>query len=265
MEENDLCECDSGYYGDNCEHSFIKCNIEEDCNPDNTIDVSGYKKKDGSAITEEEGVQPCKCMCSDFTTKSPCYKDDLIINTDDPESSKRWENMLQISYNKCLKEGICESASNSHGFVCSADTYISWSKDPCDENPEDCSLGIASYDNEDKSYIQCNQCPMNTSTYWKINQPGLWEGCSSESPELCPQSYNITDCMCIERGGYYFSDNNKKNSFRSKKQIAIQIEDYSKDLIFLNNNTKNIVEYVKKTTDNNKKNYYFWELINHNE
>ena len=64
---------------------------------------------------------------------------------------------------------------------------------------------------------------------------------------------------------YYFSDNNIKNSFRSKKQIAIQIEDYSKNLIFLNNNTKNIVEYVKKTTDNNKKNYYFWELINHNE
>ena len=64
---------------------------------------------------------------------------------------------------------------------------------------------------------------------------------------------------------YYFSDDNKKNSYRSTKLINKKILNYSKDLILLNNDTINIVEYVEKTIDKNKKNYNFWKLINKND
>lgn len=64
---------------------------------------------------------------------------------------------------------------------------------------------------------------------------------------------------------YYFSDNNKKNSYRSNKLINKKILNYSKDLILLNNDTIDIVEYVEKTIDKNKKNYNFWKLINKND
>ena len=64
---------------------------------------------------------------------------------------------------------------------------------------------------------------------------------------------------------YYFSDNNKKNSFRSLKKIDKKIEDFSLNLILLKSDTEKIVEYAKKTTDKNKKNYNFWKLINNNE
>ena len=64
---------------------------------------------------------------------------------------------------------------------------------------------------------------------------------------------------------YYFSDTNKKNSYRSLKLIDEKILNYSHNLIFLKNDTINIVEYVEKTTDKNKKNYNFWKLINNNE
>ena len=64
---------------------------------------------------------------------------------------------------------------------------------------------------------------------------------------------------------YYFSDNNKKNSYRSYKQIEKKIADYSQNLILLKNDTIDIVEYVEKTINKNKKNYNFWKLIDHNE
>ena len=64
---------------------------------------------------------------------------------------------------------------------------------------------------------------------------------------------------------YYFSDNNKKNSYRSYKQINEKIINYSQNVILLKNDTNDIVEYVKKTIDKNKKNYNFWKLINNNE
>ena len=64
---------------------------------------------------------------------------------------------------------------------------------------------------------------------------------------------------------YYFSDNNKKNSYRSLKMIDKKILEYSQNLIILKNNTINIIEYVEKTNDTNKKNYNFWKLINNNE
>jgi hypothetical protein len=60
---------------------------------------------------------------------------------------------------------------------------------------------------------------------------------------------------------FYFSDNNKKNSFRSLKQNNKKILKISKTLILLENNTVNIIEYVKKDKYQNKKNYNFWDLI----
>ncbi len=64
---------------------------------------------------------------------------------------------------------------------------------------------------------------------------------------------------------YYFSDDNKKNSYRSLNQNSNKVIDYSKKLILLKNDTNNIVEYVEKTIDKNKKNYNFWKLIYNNE
>ena len=64
---------------------------------------------------------------------------------------------------------------------------------------------------------------------------------------------------------YYFSDDNKKNSYRSYKQANEKITSYSQNLILLKSDTNDIVEYVEKTIDKNKKNYNFWKLINNNE
>jgi len=64
---------------------------------------------------------------------------------------------------------------------------------------------------------------------------------------------------------YYFSDDNKKNSYRSFKQVDEKIINYSQNIILLKSNTIDIVEYVEKTIDKNKKNYNFWKLINNNE
>jgi|TARA_B110000211_G_scaffold101440_1_gene118057 hypothetical protein len=64
---------------------------------------------------------------------------------------------------------------------------------------------------------------------------------------------------------YYFSDINKKNSYRSYKLIDEKITKYSKNIILLKSDTVDIVEYVEKTIDKNKKNYNFWKLINNNE
>ena len=61
---------------------------------------------------------------------------------------------------------------------------------------------------------------------------------------------------------YYFSDDNKKNSYRSLKKIDDKIIIYSQNLILLENDTKNVVEYIEKNTNKNKKNYNFWKLLN---
>ena len=64
---------------------------------------------------------------------------------------------------------------------------------------------------------------------------------------------------------YYFSDNNKKNSYRSYKQVDKKITMYTQNIILLKSDTIDIVEYIEKTIDKNKKNYNFWKLINNNE
>ena len=64
---------------------------------------------------------------------------------------------------------------------------------------------------------------------------------------------------------YYFSDDNKKNSYRSYKQINEKITLYSQNIILLKSDTTDVVEYIGKTIDKNKKNYNFWKLIDNNE
>ena len=66
-------------------------------------------------------------------------------------------------------------------------------------------------------------------------------------------------------GKYYFSDANKKKSFRSLSNLGKKIEVYSKKLPILEDDTQNIIEYVKNTQTKKKKKYYFWELLNRNE
>ena len=64
---------------------------------------------------------------------------------------------------------------------------------------------------------------------------------------------------------YYFSDDNKKNSYRSYKMLDENISNYSQNMILLKSDTIDIVEYVEKNIDKNKKNYNFWKLINNND
>tara|TARA_B100001559_G_scaffold209829_1_gene175816 strand:+ start:197 stop:460 length:264 start_codon:yes stop_codon:yes gene_type:complete len=62
-------------------------------------------------------------------------------------------------------------------------------------------------------------------------------------------------------GNYYFSDQNKKNSYRSIISYEDKISNQNNDLIILSNNTSNIIEYVESNFDNDKKKYKFWELL----
>ena len=61
---------------------------------------------------------------------------------------------------------------------------------------------------------------------------------------------------------YYFSDTNKKKSYRSLNNIDKKIDLYSQNIPILDNDTKNIIEYSKSTNTKKKKKYFFWELIN---
>ena len=64
---------------------------------------------------------------------------------------------------------------------------------------------------------------------------------------------------------YYFSDAHKKKSFRSLSNIDKKIEIYSQKIPILDDNTKNIIEYVKNTQAQKKKKYQFWKLLDKDE
>tara|TARA_B100000035_G_C20988252_1_gene548891 strand:+ start:393 stop:656 length:264 start_codon:yes stop_codon:yes gene_type:complete len=64
---------------------------------------------------------------------------------------------------------------------------------------------------------------------------------------------------------YYFSDEHKKKSFRSLLNINMKIEKYSEKIPILEEDTKDIIEYVKNTKTKKKKKYYFWELLDKND
>ena len=63
---------------------------------------------------------------------------------------------------------------------------------------------------------------------------------------------------------YYFSDTNIKKSHRSVNLINDNIKQYEDNLLILNSDTENIIEYVEM---NNKKEnkYFFLELLKVND
>jgi len=63
---------------------------------------------------------------------------------------------------------------------------------------------------------------------------------------------------------YYFSDENKKNSYRSLKSINDKILNYTNNLPTLKEDTDNIVEYVQQNQNKKKKKYNFWKLLDNN-
>ena len=60
---------------------------------------------------------------------------------------------------------------------------------------------------------------------------------------------------------YYFSDENKKNLFRSISQIDKNLKIEQKNIIVLNSDTENIIEYVKNKKNLKENNFKFWTLI----
>ena len=64
---------------------------------------------------------------------------------------------------------------------------------------------------------------------------------------------------------YYFSDKNKKNSYRSIIQYDSKIIKYNNKLLKLESDTEDIIEYVDNNLNKDKKKYKFWELFNNDK
>ena len=64
---------------------------------------------------------------------------------------------------------------------------------------------------------------------------------------------------------YYFSDLNIKNSYRSLNAIDKKIINYAEKLPVLEDDTKNIIEYVEQSSTKKKKKFSFWKLLETNE
>ena len=64
---------------------------------------------------------------------------------------------------------------------------------------------------------------------------------------------------------YYFSDTKKKNSYRSFNNINEKINIYADKLPILDDDTKDIIEYVEQQTTKKKKKFNFWKLLDSNE
>ena len=62
-------------------------------------------------------------------------------------------------------------------------------------------------------------------------------------------------------GKFYFSDQNKKNYYRSINSLNKKINVYSSNLPLLKNDTNNIIEYVENKISKDKKKYHFWKLL----
>ena len=60
---------------------------------------------------------------------------------------------------------------------------------------------------------------------------------------------------------FYFSDTNKKKSYRSLKNIDEKINLYADKLPILKDDTINIIEYVEQSNDKKKKKFNFWKLL----
>tara|TARA_Y100001958_G_scaffold146510_1_gene126298 strand:+ start:375 stop:638 length:264 start_codon:yes stop_codon:yes gene_type:complete len=64
---------------------------------------------------------------------------------------------------------------------------------------------------------------------------------------------------------YYFSDENRKNSYRSLNFIDEKIDNYSKKLPVLDDDTQNIIEYTEQTNTPKKKKFNFWKLLENDD
>ena len=66
-------------------------------------------------------------------------------------------------------------------------------------------------------------------------------------------------------GKYYFSDTNKKKSYRSLKTINEKINIFAEKLPVLEDDTKDIIEYVEQSNSKKNKKFNFWKLLESNE
>ena len=66
-------------------------------------------------------------------------------------------------------------------------------------------------------------------------------------------------------GKYYFSDTNKKRSYRSYNNISEKIDAFAQKQPILENDTNKIIEYVERSQDKNKKKFNFWKLLESDE
>jgi hypothetical protein len=66
-------------------------------------------------------------------------------------------------------------------------------------------------------------------------------------------------------GSFYFSDSNKKNSYRSFSNIEKNINVYSKKIPVLEDDTKDIIEYAEQSNKKKKKKFNFWKLLESND
>ncbi len=57
---------------------------------------------------------------------------------------------------------------------------------------------------------------------------------------------------------YYFSDEYKKKSYRSLNLIEDKINIFSENLVILESNTDDMIEYIEYQKDKNKKKYYYY-------
>ena len=64
---------------------------------------------------------------------------------------------------------------------------------------------------------------------------------------------------------YYFSDENKKKAYRSLTNNEKKIKIYAEKLPILEDDTKNIIEYVEQSNNQKKKKFNFWKLLDINE
>ena len=60
---------------------------------------------------------------------------------------------------------------------------------------------------------------------------------------------------------FYLSYNYEKKFYRSLNNYDEVIKKFYKNLPLLENDTKNVIEYVDNNTDKSKKKYKFWKLI----
>lgn len=64
---------------------------------------------------------------------------------------------------------------------------------------------------------------------------------------------------------YYFSDEYKKKSYRSISQKDKNLIINKKDIIVLNSDTEDIIEYVRNNKNLKENNFKFWTLIENDE